>query len=230
MPNAIVHGGGFVVVIEETVATSGDDKGKVTAFGTATAYVECGENKPTYKSQDEAASSDEKIEYATGTGVTLTTPKKTTKVALTGSSESSSSGVVDEYELVIVDSGQDNLIKFNGYRDTKKQLLLLIGYGYDATNSDQGFEALQATVIDVSRGTAANTVNPLTVKVKGVVGAWASSVTHATLNTKIATVGDEGKITPIGETVEVDLTDPSSRLFDADDATFVQLGRILPKK
>ena len=229
MANAVVQGGGFVVTIEETVATTGDDKGKVTAFGTATVYEECGENKPTYKTQDEAAASDEKIEYGTGTGVTLTAPKKTTKHALSGSSSTSTTGVVDEYELTIINASPENLLKFNGYRDTKKQILFLIGYGYDVNNSDLGFEAIQATVIEVSRGTAPNTFNVLTVKIKGVVGDWASTVTHSTLNTKIGTVGDSGKVTPIAEVNEVDLTQPSSRQFDADDVTFLKTGRILVK-
>ena len=226
MADAIINNGGFLVSIVATVATTGGDKGKVTGFGTATVFDFCGVHKPTYKSQDASSSAGENIEITTGSGITVTAPKKTKKVSLVGASTTTTT-VTDEYELVIMDASQDNLNLWRGYEKNGTALIILAGYGYDQDNVDHGFEALLCKVTEVSRGTAANGENALTIKVKGIQIAFASSVNAAAVNTKIASVGTSGVITPLGED-DVNLA-ASSREFTSDDVTELQAGRIVPK-
>lgn len=229
MPTVLINNGGFAAVIPQTLEATGTDKGKVSGFGSSVAFSYCGVHKPTYKSQEESAASGENVEITTGTGVVLTAPKKTKKVSLVGATENSNaSSVTDEYEVVILSDVQTNQQLFRGFERAGTSLILIAGYGYDQNNADQGFEALQCKVTEVSRGTAVNGENALTIKFKGTQIAWKSTVTHAALNTAVAAVGDNGSITPVGEEA-VDLTEPSTRLFIADDVTDLQNGVIVPK-
>ncbi|MBL7998257.1 MAG: hypothetical protein JNL32_06410 [Candidatus Kapabacteria bacterium] len=222
----LINAGGFIVTIPCTVASSGADKGKVTAFGTVKPHTYVGVCKPTYKSQEASAAEGENVEITTGSGITLTAPKKVKKVSLVGAVDSASSSVTDEYELIIID---DTVVALNYYRAMEKAgnvAVFLVGIGYDQNNADSGFEAIQGKVTEVSRSTAANGENVLTVKIKGSQTVWKSTVTHSSLNTAVATTGSTGVITPVGET-EINLV--TGRLFTADDVTALQNGQIVPK-
>lgn len=223
------NGSGFVIIIKNTIATSGDDKGKTTGYGTAYTHLTVGECKPGYESKAADNTTDSKLTATTGSGVTLTAAKKTTTVSLSGSSSgSTSTGVVDTYEYVLYDTDPDTLQIIRDAIDNEDVVTVLSGYGYDVSNNDLGFEALQCKLTKVVRGTTPETINTLTITAKGVEVASASTCTHATLNTKIAGLGTSGVITPTGE-ADVSLVDPSSREFDADAYTSLKKGKIVPR-
>lgn len=227
MPQVLINGGGFIGVIPCTPGI-GADKGKVAAFGTSKTFTYVGLCKPTYKSQESSSSEGELVEINTGSGITLTAPKKVKKVSLVGEVSSNSSSVTDEYELNIIEDVMTNLAYFRAMERGGAIGIFLVGSGYDVSNADAGFEAIQAKVTEVTRTTAANGENSLTVKIKGTQAEWKSTVVFGTLNTAVATLGASGTVTPVGED-GINLTAPSGRLFTADDLLNLKNGVIVPK-
>lgn len=228
MPQVLINGGGFIGVIPCTIGSSGADKGKVTAFGTSKTLTYVGLCKPTYVSQESSSAQGDLVEITTGSGITLTAPKKVKKISLIGAESSVSSPVTDEYELNIIEDAVSNLAYFRSMERSTGYAIFLIGTGYDVSNAEAGFEAIQAKVSEISRSVAANGDNSITVKIKGIALDWKSTVVHGTLNTAVATLGTSGSVTPIGEDA-INLTTPTGRLFTADDLVNLKAGVIVPK-